>query len=203
MPNLFDGLKQRRSIRKYQDKSVSKEAVEKILAAASWAPSAHNAQPWLFIVLEDAPAKRRLAQAMAETWTADMTKDGLKIDDETRRSRIDRFGSAPVLIVASMFMEGMAKQPDAERQSIERDLAMASLGAAMQNLLLAASAEGLGACWFCAPAFCKDTVRKVLGIPADVEPQALVTLGYPAEHPLVPPRKAVREIAFKNEWGKF
>ena len=60
---------------------------------------------------------------------------------------------------------------------------MQSLGAAMQNLLLAAHAKGLGACWFCAPGFCKETVRAVLKIPDEVEPQALIAMGYPAEKP--------------------
>ena len=67
--------------------------------------------------------------------------------------------------------------------------------------MLAASAAGLGACWFCAPAFCKDTVRKTLGIPDAVEPQALITMGYPAEQPETPPRKTLGDIAFMGKWG--
>ncbi|HYA77761.1 MAG TPA: nitroreductase family protein, partial [Verrucomicrobiae bacterium] len=62
-------------------------------------------------------------------------------------------------------------------------------------------AEGLGACWYCAPAFCRETVRKVLGIPADAEPQALITMGYPAEAPIVPNKKQLGDFCFKNKWG--
>jgi nitroreductase len=87
-------------------------------------------------------------------------------------------------------MEGLRGFPDQKRQMCEHDLAMQSLGAAMQNLLLAAHTEGLGACWFCAPGFCKETVRKVLKIPDAVEPEAFVILGYPAETPSVPTKTA-------------
>ena len=83
----------------------------------------------------------------------------------------------------------------------ERDLAQQSLGAAMQNLLLTAHAVGLGACWFCAPGFCKETVRKVLKIPDAVEPEAFVILGYPAETPSVPTKKSLGEYCFVDMWG--
>ncbi len=79
---------------------------------------------------------------------------------------------------------------------------MQSLGAAMQNLLLAAYAAGLGACWFCAPGFCKETVRKMLTIPEAVEPEALVIMGYAAETPSAPPKKSLNEYCFVDEWGR-
>ena len=59
----------------------------------------------------------------------------------------------------------------------ERDLAVQSLGAAIQNMLLVARANGLGTCWFCPPIFCKKTIRRISKIPEDVETQALITLG--------------------------
>ena len=92
--------------------------------------------------------------------------------------------------------------PDKERQTTERDLALESLGAGLENLLLAADAADLGVCWFCAPAFCKDTIRSVLDIPVSVEPSAFIVLGYPAETPTAPDRKAVKEYCFRNGWGK-
>jgi F420 biosynthesis protein FbiB-like protein len=118
-----------------------------------------------------------------------------------RRVRVERFATAPVLILACLTMDGMNKFPDDKRQKVERDLAMQSLGAAVQNLLLAAYAKGLGACWFCAPGFCKETVRKVLKIPDEVEAQSLVSMGYPAEKPIAPPRKLLGDYCFKNNWG--
>jgi len=203
MSNLFDVIRERRSVRKYQARPVPQEVIEEALAAACWAPSAHNAQPWRFIVLADASVKRELAEAMAESWAADMAKDGKVIEPEKRKVRVERFATAPVLILACLTMDGMRKFPDERRQNSERDLAMQSLGAALQNLLLAAHAKGLGACWFCAPAFCKETVRKVLKIPEEVEPEALIAMGYPAEKPPVPPRKLLGDYCFKDKWGRL
>jgi F420 biosynthesis protein FbiB-like protein len=202
MQDLFCLIRDRRSIRKYQNKLVAQGLIEDILVAAGWAPSAHNAQPWRFIVLTEDALKKELAKAMADSWAADMTKDGVEIEEELRKIRVERFASAPVVILACSTMKDMNKQPDAERQSVERDLAMQSLGAAIQNLLLMAQAKGLGACWFCAPGFCKETVRGVLKIPENVEPQALVVVGYPDEKPEVPSRKVIGDYCFRNTWGK-
>lgn len=139
---------------------------------------------------------------MGDAWAADLAKDGAKVDAKMREERVEAFANAPVLILACSTMDGLRKFPDEKRQMCERDLAMQSLGAAMQNLLLAAHAEGLGACWFCAPGFCKETVRKVLRIPEAVEPEAFVALGYPAEKPSTPTKKALSEYCFVDIWGR-
>lgn len=202
MPDLLGAIKQRRSIRKYLPRAVSRELVLEILETAGWAPSAHNAQPWRFIIIEDAAVKRELAEKMAKAWAADLAKDGITTEETKRVERCERFANAPALVLASVTMEAMHEFPDEERRKSERDLVIQSLGAAMQNLLLAAHAKGLGACWYCAPAFCKEPVRKVLHIPKEVEPQALVVIGYPAEAPPVPTRKAISEQCFVDEWGR-
>ena len=189
MSHVLDAIRERRSVRKYLARTVPKEVVEEVLVAAGWAPSAHNAQPWRFIVLDEASVKHELAQAMADAWAADLTRDGVTVDADKRKARVERFTTGPVLILACLTMDGMRKFSDEKRQESERDLAMQSLGAAIQNLLLAAYVKGLGACWFSAPSFCKENVRKVLGIPDEVEPEALITLGYPGEKPQVPPKK--------------
>jgi F420 biosynthesis protein FbiB-like protein len=139
---------------------------------------------------------------MADAWAADMVKDGLVADEAKRVERRERFTNAPVLILACYSMEGLRKFTDSERQRYERDLAVESLGAGMENLLLTAHAAGLGACWFCAPAFCKETVRKALKIPNEVEPAALIILGYPAETPPIPPKKALMDYCYLDVWGK-
>jgi coenzyme F420-0:L-glutamate ligase / coenzyme F420-1:gamma-L-glutamate ligase len=201
MPDLLDAIKQRRSIRKYLPKPVPKELVKEVLVAAGWAPSAHNSQPWRFIVLVDASGKRELATAMAQAWAADLAKDGAIVDAQMQKERVERFANAPALILACSTMEGLRNFPDRERQMCERDLAMQSFGAALQNLLLTAHAAGLGACWFCAPGFCKETVRKVLKIPDTVEPEAFVILGYAAESPSAPKKKSLGEYCFMDLWG--
>jgi coenzyme F420-0:L-glutamate ligase/coenzyme F420-1:gamma-L-glutamate ligase len=202
MSNVFDAIRMRRSIRKYQTRPIQQELIKEVLVAAGWAPSAHNAQPWRFIVLENILVKRKLAEAMAESWATDMAKDGLKIEADMYKVRVERFATAPLIILACLTMDGMNKFSDQERQNTERDLAMQSLGAALQNILLVAYEKGLGACWFCAPGFCKQTVRKVLRIPDEVVPEALIAMGYPAEEPTAPPRKVLSEYGFKDKWGK-
>ena len=204
MDYIIDLIKKRRSIRKYSSRKVEHAVVREILKAAQWAPSAHNAQPWRFVVLTDDGLKQDLAEAMANAWVADMTKDGTsaKVRENRAAASIEQFTHAPVLIVACLTMKNMAKHADELRQKCERDLAVQSLGAALQNMLLVAHAKGLGARWFCAPVFCKDIVRKILKAPMDVEPQALIALGYPAEKPTGPSRKPLETYAYFDVWGK-
>ena len=204
MGHIIDAIKERRSIRKYSPRPVSTEILSEILEAARWAPSAHNAQPWRFIVLIDTSLKQELSEAMANAWTADMTEDGTPSEtrENTSKASVERFTRAPVLIVACLTMKDMIKYADESRQKSERDLAVQSLGAAIQNMLLVAHSKNLGACWFCAPIFCKDTVRKVLKIPEDAEPQALIALGYPSEKPRAPYRKPLENYSYLDCWGK-
>jgi F420 biosynthesis protein FbiB-like protein len=200
--SLSDAIKKRRSIRKYMPRQVPQDIVKGVLVAAGWAPSAHNSQPWRFIVLADVSIKRRLADAMADAWVKDLQRDGITVETDKRNERVERFATAPVLILACLTVVDLRNFPDSERQMCERDLAVQSFGAALQNLLLAAYAKGLGACWFCAPAFCKETVRKILEIPDAVEPQAFVAIGYPAEKPKVPIKKLLGGYCFVDMWGR-
>lgn len=204
MDHIMDSIKERRSIRKYSSRKVSPDILRQVLEAARWAPSAHNAQPWRFIVLTNASLKRELSEAMADVWVADMIKDCIRSEarENQRKASVERFTHAPVLIVACLTMKDMIRYADESRQKSERDLAVQSLGAALQNLLLAAHANGLGACWFCAPIFCKETIKKILKVPDDVEPQALITLGYPAEKPHAPSRKPLENYSYVDCWGE-
>lgn len=204
MSHVTDAIRIRRSIRKYLQQPVPHEVLREVLEAARWAPSAHNAQPSRFIVLTDSSAKRSLALAMAQAWLQDLKKDG---EQQTTRTAsadasVERFANAPVLVVACLTMKDMIQFPDEERQRCEHDLTVQSLSAAIQNMLLIAQARQLGSCWYCAPIFCKPTIRQVLKLPEDVEPQALITLGYPAEKPAAPNRRPLPDIVFLDEWGK-
>jgi F420 biosynthesis protein FbiB-like protein len=200
--SLFDVLKRRRSIRKYIDKPVSREFILEVLSAANFAPSAHNSQPWRFVVVEDNAVKRELSKRMAEAWATDMAKDASRVDETKRVERRQRFTNVPTLVVACLSLEDMKVFPDEQRQRTERDLVVESLGAAIQNMLLTAHNLGLGACWYCAPAFCKQTVREALNIPEYVEPTALITMGYPAESPAAPPKKDIKDCCYVDRWAK-
>jgi F420 biosynthesis protein FbiB-like protein len=202
--NFLEFLKGRRSIREYSSKDVSDEVLKRILEASRWAPSAHNAQPWRFIIIRDSALKLKLAEAMAIEWDRDLIRDG--VPKEARESLIEdsiqRFTKPPVVIIACLAMDGMDRYPDKRRQEIERIMAVQSVAAAIENMLLAAHAEGLGSCWFCAPLFCENAVREVLEIPENVEVQALITLGYSAERPNPPPRKPLEEFTHVNGWKR-
>jgi coenzyme F420-0:L-glutamate ligase/coenzyme F420-1:gamma-L-glutamate ligase len=200
--SLSNVIKKRRSIRKYLPRQVPQSIIKEVLSAAGWAPSAHNSQPCRFIVLSDASVKRMLADAMADAWVKDLQRDGITVELDKRSERVERFATAPVLVLACLTVVDLRKFPDSERQMCERDLAVQSFGAALQNVLLAAHAKGLGACWFCAPGFCKETVRKILEIPDAVEPQAFVAMGYPAEKPRVPIKKLLEGYCFIDMWGR-
>lgn len=201
---VLEIIKNRRSIRSYLPREVPEEKVLRLIEAARWAPSAHNAQPWRFVVIFDSKVKGDLARAMASDWLRDLERDGVPMEEARKLAdrSIRRFSEAPVLIVAAITMSEMHKYHDRRRRRLEHLMATQSLAAAIQNILLAAHAEGLGACWFCAPLFCKETVRRVLKIPRNVEPQALIAVGYPAERPEPPPRKPLKEIAFRDYWDK-
>jgi len=195
-------FKNRRSVRDYSLREVSNKVLFEILEAARWAPSAHNAQPWRFIVVRDPDVKQELAKAMASRWDKDMSKNGVPLENRQSliRTSVKRFTNAPILIIVCLTMEDMDKYPDKRRQKIEYIMAVQSVAAAIENMLLAAHAKELGSCWFCAPLFCQDVVRKVLRVPRYVEPQALVTLGYSAERLEPPPRKLLQNFVHQDRW---
>lgn len=156
--------------------------IEELLYAATCAPSAHNRQPWRFALLKDAAARRQLAYAMGERLRADRTRDGDPpevIAEDVARS-IARITGAPLGIVVCLTMEDMDTYSDEQRMAAEHQMAVQGAAMAIQNMLLAAHAAGLGAGVMCAPLFCPDTVRVALDLPPQWGPQALVTLGYPA-----------------------
>lgn len=180
MLNLFT---HRRSIRRYTQQPVPEALIRSMLEAAIWAPSAHNRQPWRFCVLRGAVQQAALAQAMGTRLRRDLQRDGLPeavIEADAARS-YSRITGADALIALCLSMRDMDSYPDAQRSQREWVMAVQSTAMAGQNLLLAADAMGLGACWMCAPLFCPDVVSEVLDLPEDWQPQALITLGYPAE----------------------
>ena len=172
----------RRSVRRYLPRPVSPEVIDTLLRAAGSAPSAHNRQPWRFAVLHQCAPRVALAEAMGQRLRRDRQGDRdseADIEADVRRSR-ERITGAAALIVVCLTMRDMDCYPDPVRARNEHQMAVQSTAMAGQNLLLAAHAAGLGACWLCAPLFCPDVVRGALGLPAHWEPQGLVTLGYPA-----------------------
>lgn len=176
-------IKSRRSIRRYTAEPISKETILSLLETAVWAPSAHNRQPWRFAVLTQAGDIERLAAAMGRRLRVDRTADGddpAEIERDVARSYA-RLTGAPVILVVCLSIADMDRYPDPRRTHNEWLMAAQSTAMAAQNLLLLAHAEGLAACWICAPLFVPKLVRETLALPVDWEPQGLITLGHPAE----------------------
>ncbi|MCS6835101.1 MAG: nitroreductase family protein [Anaerolineae bacterium] len=179
--SLLHLIKTRRSLRRYRPEPVPRALLERLLEAAIWSPSAHNRQPWRFVIVETAQAKEALARAMGARLRRDLAADGVAqevIDADANRS-YERLTGAPVLIVLCLSMVDMDAYPDEWRSANEFLMAVQSVAMAGQNILLAAHEAGLGACWMCAPLFCPDVVREALALPADWQAQGLITLGYP------------------------
>jgi coenzyme F420-0:L-glutamate ligase / coenzyme F420-1:gamma-L-glutamate ligase len=191
-------FRRRRSIRHYEARQPSDAALVRILASAAQAPSAHNRQPWRFLLVADRNDKVRLANAMGARLAADRRRDGdaeAAIAADVARS-FQRITGAPIVLVVALTLADMDRYPDEDRARAEWLMAVQSTAMAGQNVLLAAAAEGLGACWMCAPLFCEPEVKRALSLPADWEIQGLVTLGYAARPAPTRPRKKLGEFVF-------
>jgi coenzyme F420-0:L-glutamate ligase/coenzyme F420-1:gamma-L-glutamate ligase len=183
--NLATLIQSRRSVRKYQNRSVSPELIEMILEAARWAPSPHGRQPWRFAVLTQQTLKLRLAEAMGSTWKQNLQMDGQNAEIVNLRleKSHQRILMAPVIIIPCLYLEDLDCYPDERRQADEKTMAIQSIGAAIQNMLLMTYDLGLDAGWMCAPLFCPDIVCEVLDLDLRLIPQALITIGYASADP--------------------
>lgn len=166
--DVFEVFKLRRSIRAFTQEDVSDEQLERILEAARWAPSAGNIQPWEFIVIRRADIKREIVRAaLNQTF----------------------IGEAPVVIVVCADAVRSGSVYGGRGMSL---YCIQDTAAAIENMLLAACALGLGACWV--GAFNEEEVRRVLKIPRGVRPVAIIPIGHPAERPNPPSRRPLKEI---------
>ena len=180
--DLLEAIATRRSVRRFAPREVSREIVTELIAAACAAPAPHHSRPWRFV--EITPGTRpRLIEAMAAAWRTDAEADRQPpdaIDSALARSR-RQLTQAPLLLLACLDAEGSRDWPDESRRRAEHDMYVQSLGAALQNLLLAAHAHGLGGYVKGAPLFCRTVVAEALELPRGWEPAFLALLGYPAE----------------------
>jgi coenzyme F420-0:L-glutamate ligase / coenzyme F420-1:gamma-L-glutamate ligase len=189
-------IHKRRSIRRYQSAQIDPAVIERLLRAATQAPSAHNRQPWRFAVLDDTAPKKMLAIAMGQRLRKDRTDDGddpQAIEADVARS-YSRITEAPVVILVCMDVRDMDEYSDERRRQAEYLMAVQSTAMAAQNLLLAAEQEGLGACVMCAPLFCPEVVAEASKLPHGWQVQMLVTVGQPDNAGKHRPRRPLSDI---------
>lgn len=190
--NLF---LQRRSVRKYEHRPVPGPLLEELLSAAASAPSAHNAQPWHFAVILNKDLKKNLSRAMAKRYAQDMAARKVSrdvIEKKTKKS-IDIFSHAPALVIAFLTAERL-RPAKGQHAMKERVMGIQSVALACGQLMLAATAAGLASCWFAAPLFCTNEILDTLNLKRPWEPQAIITLGYPAEDPSPKDRRSLRQV---------
>ncbi|MDH7486722.1 MAG: nitroreductase family protein [Anaerolineae bacterium] len=153
--DFYETIRRRRSVRRYSDQPVPEEAITRCLEAARLAPSWRNGQPWRFIVVRDRNTIRRLTRA---NWGAGAINLWLK--------------DAPVLVVA-------CADPRPSGLKGDQPYYLVDVAIALEHLVLAATAEGLGTCWI--GGFSEEKVREILGIPPHIRVVAMTPLGYPAD----------------------
>ena len=176
-----DVLAARRTVRDFSAAPVSAAAVRRAIAAAVTAPAPHHSLPWRFAVLESEQARTRLLDDMLAAWQADLTADGFTPEQIARRVRRgEPLRRAPLIIVPCLVADAAHEYPDPRRNAADRTMFVVSMGAAVQNLLVALAVEGLGSCWVSSTLFCRDVVAAALGLPADWEPMGAIGVGHPA-----------------------
>lgn len=186
MSDYHGFLRSRRSIRRFETRAVDLATLNRILETATYAPSAHNRQPWRFAVITTDSIRQQLSASLAMIFRQDLIKDGLpenEINSRVNRS-ITRINSSPAVIILCVDMSEMDIYPESGyRYKAERTMAIQSVAAAGLQLLLAARAEGLDGVWTCPPLFAPEMIQKTLDLPPFWEPQAMILLGYAAESP--------------------
>ena len=199
-PSLFDAMYTNRSIRQFRSDSVPEALLERILDAAIRAPSGTIRQHWRFLVLRDPDLRARVGALYGDVFREVYNPD--RVPASAQQARVLRSAAylaehmghePPVLILACL--ENAPGDPPATR------IAGSSIYPAVQNLMLAARALGLGTCLTTIHVRREAEVKGLLGIPDHVDTYALIPLGYPAT-PFGPlTRKPVAEITFHDRWG--
>jgi nitroreductase len=201
--DLWEVMRTASAVRRYRAEPVADEVLERCLLAATWAPSGGNQQPWRFVVVRSLEARAVITEAAHRTW--DSLKDFYRLstpagDANDPKSRVLRAmaehmrvgGNAPALVLFCV-------QPQAGATELQQG---ASVFPAVQNFLLAARAQGLGAAITLWHMSCDDALRALIGIPDDWVVAALVTAGWPEGRHRMVRRKPLSEVAVVDHWDR-
>lgn len=242
---VYECIKKRRSIRAYKDEPVSDEVVEELLESARMAPCSNNRQEWAFVVVRNSEVKKKILDAVVEIETTltqpawkrlqvggepleamvqsmseftgrNLTVENIDdqpdlrqlLEDYTKRGVVELFRADVLIAVYRTAVEGLSVSiPNAF-----------DTGAAIENMLLAATARGLGSVWaggFSASetkveyrasgmairAYHKDRISEILHAPREMDLAAMVFVGRAASQVPVPPKKPLQQVAFRDGFG--
>jgi nitroreductase len=165
--DAMEAILSRRSVAKVLPDPLPRSLVEKLLLAAVQAPNHYHVRPWRFVVLQGDSRK-----AMGEVMAQSLLKEHSDLPESALEKERSKPMRAPVLI--AVFVDNPDDPRVLELENI------CSTAAAVENLLIAANAEGLGAMWRTGPAACDPEVKKFLGFPPDQTLLGFVYIGYPA-----------------------
>ena len=178
VPGFLDA---RRSIRAFTDERVPRELLDAVVEAACIAPAPHHSRPWRWVVVDTDDGKRALADGMGARWRVDLTADGVRAEriDELVAASHAKIERAPAIVLGCLTWDGLDRYPDETRQRAEWGMALLSLGAAVENLMVATADAGFASCWVAAPIFCPEAARDALALPTEWLPHAMVLVGRP------------------------
>lgn len=188
--NLIEAMSTLRAVRRLKPDPIPDEVLDRVLQAAAWAPTGGNAQPWRIVLVKDAEKKKRLGELYAEQWEIfakgyQANVDGLPEADQAQEQRnlnagnylAEHFHEAPAIAIFCFNPKMMAiTDIKLDRVSV---VGGGSVYTAVQNLLLAARAEGLGCVLTTLLCICEPEVRELLEIPQPWGTAAAIPLGYP------------------------
>ncbi|HEY2814716.1 MAG TPA: nitroreductase family protein [Acidimicrobiales bacterium] len=196
MSDFFDVVLRQRACRDFSAEPVPDADIERMLEAATHAPSAENTQPWIFVVVRDDAARAALSDLTKRLWEGGGRDYAAAHNEPHLFNEVDHavargLGGAPVFVVVAA---------DAEAGAHKATLG-SSIFPAVQNLLLAANALGYGSALTTLTTYGGDELRTLLALPEHVIPMAIVPLGRPAR-PLGPPRRRpVAESTHRDRYG--
>lgn len=198
----------RRSIRKFTDQDIPIPVIEELIRIATSAPSGCNSQCWRFVAVKDRAVLQQMAGAVWETIEGFLAPKIKDLSDDyltAKRKTATFFLKAPVAIAVFMtgleFSDQTFEEILGEQGYDHHDLLrflsypdLLTIGAAVQNLLLAVHEKGYGACWMSEPAIAGEKINKILGIPPQDRFVSLIPIGVPAYTPREKKMKELGEI---------